>query len=251
MCSCSKSRQVRLRSSTFFRCFHSHSTGLRSGVYGGSASRWILFPAWFRQERLHLGPPVDRRPVPDHQEPTSHHTKPDGRGTRRCATHGRNAVAPASTPCLWGVTPPMTDRWSRVCHSSRTGVSPRGASVLTTPTYRATLGGTLASRELGLGRSGSDRDLSLHCGLVTRVSGRTAFGADCPKRSLAREASTLSLATCLPGFPGVVWIPLGRLSTSPIPLLARVALWFHHRHRRAGCIHARRLRESIKAVAIA
>ena len=118
-------------------------------------------------------------------------------------------------------------------------------------TYRATLGGTLASRELGFGRSGSDRDLSLHCGLVTRVSGRTAFGAYCPKRSLAREASTLSLATCLPGFPGVVLIPLGRLSTSPIPLLARVALWFHHPHRRAGCIHARRLRESIKAVAIA
>ena len=36
----------------------------------------------------------------------------------------------------------------------------------------------------------------------------------------------MSLATCLPGFPGVVLIPLGRLSTSPIPLLARVALWF-------------------------
>ena len=86
---------------------------------------------------------------------------------------------------------------------------------------------------------------------MTRVRGRTAFGADCPKRSLAREASTLSLATCLPGIPGVVLIPLGRLSTSPRPLLARVALGFHHLHRRAGCIHARRLRESIKAVAIA
>ena len=118
-------------------------------------------------------------------------------------------------------------------------------------TYRGTFGGTLASRELWFGRSGSDRDLSLHCGLVTRVSGRTPFGAYCPKRSLAREASTLSLATCPPGFPGVVLIPLGRLSTSPIPLLARVALWFHHPHRRAGYVHTRRLRESIKAVAIA
>src|SRR5208283_10698 len=118
-------------------------------------------------------------------------------------------------------------------------------------TYRATFGGALASRELEFGRSGSDRYLSLHWGLVTRVSGRTPFGAYCPKRSLAREASTLSLATCLPGFPGVVLIPLGRLSTSPIPLLARVALWFHHPHLRAGYIHARRISESSKAVAIA
>ena len=113
--------------------------------------------------------------------------------------------------------------------------------------YRATFGGALASRELGFGRSGSDRYLSLHCGLVTRVRGRTPFGAYCPKPSLAREASTLSLATCLPGFPGVVLIPLGRLSTSPIPLLARVALWFHHPHLRAGYIHARRISESSKA----
>ena len=113
-------------------------------------------------------------------------------------------------------------------------------------TYRATFGGALASRELWFGRSGSDRDLSLHCGLVTRVSGRTPFGAYCPKRSLAREASTLSLATCLPGFPGMVGIPLGRLSTSPIPLWARVALWFHHLHLRAGYIHARRLRGSLE-----
>ena len=55
----------------------------------------------------------------------------------------------------------------------------------------------------------------------------------------------------VPGFPGVVLIPLGRLPTSPIPLLARVALWFHHPHLRAGHIHARRLSESIEAVAIA
>ena len=41
-----KASQV--RSSTFFRCFHSHSTGLRSGAYGGSA------PAGFS---CRLGPP--------------------------------------------------------------------------------------------------------------------------------------------------------------------------------------------------
>ena len=55
----------------------------------------------------------------------------------------------------------------------------------------------------------------------------------------------------MPGFPGVVLIPLGRLPTSPIPLLARVALWFHHPHLRAGHVHARRKSESIEAVAIA
>ena len=49
----------------------------------------------------------------------------------------------------------------------------------------------------------------------------------------------MSLATCLPDFPGVVLIPLGRLSTSPIPLLARGTLWFQHPHPRTGDIHGR------------
>ena len=49
----------------------------------------------------------------------------------------------------------------------------------------------------------------------------------------------MSLATCLPGFPGVVLIPPGRLPTSPIPLLARVALLFQHPHPRTGDIHGR------------
>ena len=35
---------------------------------------------------------------------------------------GRTSVY--TLPC--GVTPPMTDRWSRVCHSSMTGVRPLG-----------------------------------------------------------------------------------------------------------------------------
>ena len=82
-------------------------------------------------------------------------------------------------------------------------------------TYRAAFGGPLASRELWVGRSCSSRCLPSLCGLVTRVRGRIPFGASCPKRSLAREASTLSLATCPPGFPGVVLIPLGRLPNVP------------------------------------
>ena len=94
--------------------------------------------------------------------------------------------------------------------------------------------------------------MSLLWGLVPRVRGRIPFGASCPKRSLAREASTLSLATCHAGFSWRGIDPVGETSkTSPIPLLARVALWFHHPHLRAGRIHARRISESIEAVAIA
>ena len=78
--------------------------------------------------------------------------------------------------------------------------------------YRATFGGALAARELGFGRSGSDRYLSLLCGLVTRVRGRIPFGASCPKRSLAREASTLSLATCRAGFSRRGIDPVGETS---------------------------------------
>ncbi len=43
----------------------------------------------------------------------------------------------------------------------------------------------------------------------------------------------------MPGFPGVVLIPLGRLQTSPIPLLARGALLPRHLHPRTGDIHGR------------
>ncbi len=82
-------------------------------------------------------------------------------------------------------------------------------------TYRATFGGALASRELWFGRSGSDRYLYLLCGLVTRVSGRISFGASCPKWSLAREASTLSLATCHAGFSRRGIDPVGETSNVP------------------------------------
>src|SRR5271165_1288674 len=82
-------------------------------------------------------------------------------------------------------------------------------------TYRATFGGALASRELWVERSGFDRRFPSHCDLVTRVRGRIPFGASCPKRSLAREASTLSLATCHAGFSRRGIDPVGETSKRP------------------------------------
>jgi hypothetical protein len=56
----------------------------------------------------------------------------------------------------------------------------------------------------------------------------------------------------MPGFPGTVLIPLGRLQSLTNPLLARGASLFHHLHPRAddnlGSFH--QVRESIEAVAI-
>ena len=63
---------------------------------------------------------------PDRQEPTS--TTPKQMGEERDAVQPIEGMRSHQRDTLpWGVTPPMTDRWSRVCHSSRTGVSPRGA----------------------------------------------------------------------------------------------------------------------------
>ena len=42
--------------------------GSGPGRTAGSGSRWICL-AGLRHELLDLGPPVDRRPVPDHQQP--------------------------------------------------------------------------------------------------------------------------------------------------------------------------------------
>ena len=47
-------------------------------------------------------------------------------------------------------------------------------------------------------------------------------------------------------FPGLVLIPLGRLQTFPIPLLARVAPLFHHAHSPIGGIHGRPKRRTQK-----
>ena len=65
--------------------------------------------------------------------------------------------------------------------------------------------------------------------------------------SVAREASTLSLATRHAGFSGVVLIPLGRLQMSPIPLLARGGLLFHRPHPPTGGIHGTPKRRAEKA----
>ena len=118
-------------------------------------------------------------------------------------------------------------------------------------THRATVGGALTARELWLRRIWFLPLFVFMLLTATRVRGRTRFGASSPTESMAREASTLSLATCRAGFFRCGIDPVGETPTSPIPLLARVALWFHHPHRRAGHIHARRLSESIEAVAIA
>jgi len=93
--------------------------------------------------------------------------------------------------------------------------SPPGCRRLRRWTYRTTFGGALASRELWFGRSGSDRYLSLLWGLVTRVSGRIPFGASCPRWSLAREASTLSLVTCHAGFSRCGIDPVGETFNVP------------------------------------
>ena len=68
---------------------------------------------------------------------------------------------------------------------------------------------------------------------------------------MAREASTLSLATCRAGFSRCGIDPVGETSNVPDTPLGSRRLVFHHLHLRAGHIHARRLSESIEAVAIA
>ena len=67
----------------------------------------------------------------------------------------------------------------------------------------------------GSGRPGSDRFCTSLWSLVTRVCGRIAFGAPCPQRSLAREASTLSLVTCHVGSSRRGIDPVGETSNVP------------------------------------
>ena len=89
-------------------------------------------------------------------------------------------------------------------------------------TRRAAFGGTLAARELWFGRSGSDGFYTSLWYPVTRVRGRIAFGAPCPQRSLAREASTLSLVTCHGGSSRRGIDPVGETSNiSDTPLGTR------------------------------
>ena len=119
-------------------------------------------------------------------------------------------------------------------------------------THRAALGGTLTARELLVGGSGFHVGLSFYYPLRCRAS-VAVFPLVLRAR---RVAWSERLRPChwrlaMPGFPGAVLIPLGRLQTFPILLLARGPLWFHHLHLRAGHIHARRISESIEAVAIA
>ena len=140
---------------------------------------------------------------------------------------------------------------SGFCLPRSGGISlPGGASPRVT--HRAALGGALTARELLVGGSGFHVGLSFYYPLRCRAS-----VAVFPLVLLARRVAWPErLRPChwrlaMPGFPGAVLIPLGRLQTFPILLLARGPLWFHHPHLRAGHIHARRISESIEAVAIA
>ena len=104
-------------------------------------------------------------------------------------------------------------------------------------------GGTLTARELLAWGSGFHVGLSFYYPLRCRAESVAVF----PLVLLARRvAQSEMLRPChwrlaMPGFPGEVLIPLGRLQTFPILLLARGPLWFHHPHLRAGHIHARRI----------
>ena len=122
-----------------------------------------------------------------------------------------------------------------------------GERIVASETYRATFGGPSRPVNSGLG------DLvliatCLYSGVWCRVS-----VAVFPLVLLARsEAWPERLRPChwrlaMPGFPGVVLIPLGRLQTSPIPLLARGALLFRHPHPRTGDIHGRPKRRAQEA----
>ena len=140
---------------------------------------------------------------------------------------------------------------SGFCLPRSGGISlPGGASPRVT--HRAALGGTLTARELLVGGSGFHVGLSFYYPLRCRAS-VAVFPLVLRAR---RVAWSERLRPChwrlaMPGFPCAVLIPLGRLQTFPILLLARGPLWFHHLHLRAGHIHARRISESIEAVAIA
>ena len=119
-------------------------------------------------------------------------------------------------------------------------------------THRAALGGTLTARELLVGGSGFHVGLSFYYPLRCRAS-VAVFPLVLRARRVAwsERFRPCHWRLAMPGFPGAVLIPLGRLQTFPILLLARGPLWFHHLHLRAGHIHARRISESIEAVAIA
>ena len=58
--------------------------------------------AGLRHELLDLGPPVDRRPVPDHQQPIPGQAAQVDEELDRCAARSATSAAPASTPCPAG-----------------------------------------------------------------------------------------------------------------------------------------------------
>ena len=85
-------------------------------------------------------------------------------------------------------------------------------------------------------------------GLVTRVPGRIAFGAPCPQRSLAREASTLSLVTCHAGSSRHGIDPVGETSNVPdTPLGTRSLVFLTFTVRESETFHGRPKRKAEEA----
>ena len=83
-------------------------------------------------------------------------------------------------------------------------------------TQRAASGGTLTARELWVERIWLVRGSCLYIALWRRGSVAVhPAGAFCPVRSVAREASTLSLVTCYSGFSRHGIDPVGETSNVP------------------------------------
>ena len=91
----------------------------------------------------------------------------------------------------------------------------------------------------GSGRSGPDRCYTSLWSPVARVRGRIAFGAPCPQRSMAREASTLSLVACHAGPPRHGIDPVGETSIVPDTPLGAAPRPPHDPIAPTGDIHGR------------
>ena len=83
-------------------------------------------------------------------------------------------------------------------------------------THRAAFGGALTARELGFGEIWFSSLVCLYAALRRRASVAVfTSGASCPRLSMAREASTLSLVTCHAGFSRRGIDPVGETSNVP------------------------------------
>jgi len=121
-CRRSSSWQTTLRNSTRFRWFQTPSSGFSSGAYAGSCSshRRGAAPAARNSFTTRL------RCVGRPSQTTS---SGPGIWSNNCCRK-QTMAGPYSSPV--GVMPLITERWSQVSHSRKTGVCPLGAQVRTT-----------------------------------------------------------------------------------------------------------------------